>query len=74
MTQQDIRRRPDGSIDIDFYREQGDAERRAAMRAFGRVLQRLPSLIRVWGKPRPCDGQHIVGVVRPLSRLASDPA
>ena len=31
---QNIRRRTNGSIDIDFYREQGLVERRAVMAAF----------------------------------------
>lgn len=35
---QDIRRRPDGSIDIDFYREKGLMERRAVI---ADVFQRM---------------------------------
>ena len=31
---QDIRRRPDGSIDIDFYRQKGLMERRAYITRF----------------------------------------
>ncbi len=34
MTAQDVRRRLDGSIDVEFYRDRGLAARRAAMAGF----------------------------------------
>jgi hypothetical protein len=74
MTQQNIRRHADGSIDIDFYRVQGESERRAATRAFGRGLARLPTIVAALAKGRLCDRDHIVHVPHRLSRLAPDPA
>ncbi len=37
----DVRRRPDGSIDIEFYRDQGLAERRAEMKAMLKGIVRF---------------------------------
>ncbi len=43
---QDIRRRHDGSIDIDFYRQQGLTERRAVMtNFFGSATKLLKPLV-----------------------------
>jgi hypothetical protein len=46
--QQDIRRRLDGSIDIDFYRQRGLMERRTVMRGFfrrfGQVVKPLAAV------------------------------
>lgn len=47
MTQHDICRRPDGSIDIDFYRVQGEAERRHAMHRFARQTRNMAPTLRV---------------------------
>jgi hypothetical protein len=45
---QDIRRRPDGSIDIDFYRQRGLMERRIVMtgffKGFGQVVKPLAAV------------------------------
>jgi hypothetical protein len=46
MTQPDIRRRTDGSIDIDFYRRQSEAEHRRAVNRFLRRTGRIaPALV-----------------------------
>jgi hypothetical protein len=41
LEQPNVRRRPDGSIDIDFYRREAAAERRAATADFVRGAVRL---------------------------------
>lgn len=68
-----VLRRPDGSINIEFYRDIGLAERRDVLRAFARGIACLPSkILRL--TQRRCDGHHIVAGTSRLSGLAPDPA
>jgi hypothetical protein len=56
---QDIRRRLDGSIDIDFYRRRGQMERRIVMtgllKRFGEIVKPLAAVALIAGAfaPRP---------------------
>jgi len=66
--QQEIRRRPDGSIDIDFYQRRAHRLRRkvlaASIRAFLRGAHRLLFAGAVWASPA------LALPVRALTRLA----
>lgn len=72
VTQRDVQRRIDGSIDVEFYRDRGLAERRDVLRAFFRGLVRSPAMI-LRLTQRECDLHHTAPDSSRLFRMAPDP-
>jgi hypothetical protein len=71
---QDIRRRLDGSIDIDFYRQRGLMKRRIAMTGFfkgcGQVVKPLAAVALIVATLYAAPSRNGTGLVAPTASVA----